>query len=275
MRKGAPAKGALSISDPPLASNGVDAVSPNIAPSSAQDRPRTRCRNSRCGSKLRPAVDNVHHAFCCVGCHAAYHRNRCIVCEAKLPSGPSNREICRRSECRAALRKFPQRYRWPKTGERPQRSARFTGLKIGTKSGRAWRKVAGPDAPEINLHIPLNPEFVAQLDRKHAAYHENRQKAKRKAQRTALIKRRHPPVNVLGGYKFRGAPEIDLSPIEALSWAIPSRWIPSGTGIDMPGIPDFLERKVSAAIPTRRSEEAEHRAWCRPQFHSVGYEVMP
>jgi hypothetical protein len=60
---------------------------------------------------LGQPTDNRGRAFCCVGCRAGYFKNRCAVCEAKLLIGPSNREVCRRSECRAELRKFPERYR--------------------------------------------------------------------------------------------------------------------------------------------------------------------
>jgi hypothetical protein len=215
----------------------------------APDQVRHRCRNPRCATKLKEPTENPSKAFCCHGCHAAYYRGRCIVCEAKLPPGPSNREICRRTECRAELRKSPQRYRWSRIGERPQRSAHSTGLKNGLKPGRPFRIVAGPaDLHEINLRIPLEPEVIARLDRAHADYFAARRKAKWHAARRALIKRHHPPVNVLGGFKFPGAPEIDLSPIDPpAEWAIPSRWKPTGDGADVPPIPDFLKRTDPAA----------------------------
>jgi hypothetical protein len=54
--------------------------------------------------------------------------------------------------------------------------------------------------------------------------------------RAAQIKRRHPPVNILGGYRFPGAPEIDLSPT------------------DLP--PTTIVIAVSATPPTRREKEA-------------------
>jgi hypothetical protein len=163
--------------------------------------------------------------------------------------------VCRRAQCRAELRKFPERYRWAKTGERPPRSAHSTGLKTGSKSGRALRKVAGRDLPEINLRIPLDPERVSRLDRDHADYFEARKKAKRAAARKALIKRHHPPVNIVGGYKFPDAPAVDLSPIESAQWATASRWVPAGAGADVPDIPEFLKRATAAAPPIAAAEE--------------------
>jgi hypothetical protein len=225
--------------------------------SSAHNQLRHRCR--RCGTKLPRPTDNRDRAFCCAGCHASYFKNRCAVCEAKLPVGPSNREICRRPECRARLRKYPQTYRWSKTGERPPRSARKTGFKIGTKSGRAYCKVAGPDLTETSFRLatlPLDPELVSRLDRAHAGFVESRKKAKRAAARKALIKRHHPPVNIVGGYKFSDAPAVDLSPIEPTQWAIPSYWKPARAGADVPDIPDFL-RRTDPAVTTRLTAEDE------------------
>jgi hypothetical protein len=127
------------------------------------------------------------------------------------------------------------------------RSAHSTGLKTGQKSGRAWCKVAGPDLPEINLQIPLDAELVARQKKRHAAAEAAWRKAAWHAKRRALIKRHHPPVNVLGGYKFPNAPDIDLSPIKPAQWATASRWVPAGAGADVPDIPDFLRREVPAA----------------------------
>jgi hypothetical protein len=208
---------------------------------------RHRCRNARCGGKLKTPADNLHRAFCCSGCHAAFYRNRCLVCETKLPSGgPANREVCRRAECRAELRKFPQRYRWSRIVKRPPRSADKTGLKIGTKTGRPLRIVAGPAPAQINLRIPLDPGLAAKLDRVHADYFAARRKAKWHAARRAQVKRHHAPLNLLGGYRFPDAPTIDMSPMNpAAVWAITSRWSPTGDGASVEDIPKFLQRGVS------------------------------
>lgn len=97
---------------------------------------RRRCRHPKCGSKLAQPTDNSRHAFCSLGCYRSYYRNRCAVCEAQLPPGPSNRAICRRAECRAEMRKFPEAYLPSQTGERPPRSAHKSGLKTRSKPGR-------------------------------------------------------------------------------------------------------------------------------------------
>ena len=234
-------------------------MSPNIPSRPGQDLPlRRRCRDPRCGAQLKKPTNNLHHAFCSPGCHAGYHRNRCIVCEAKLPPGPSNREICRRAECRAELRKYPQVYRWSGFGERPPRSAHSTGPKIGTKSDRPWRKIAGPDLPEINLRIGLDPEFAGRLDRVNAAHLEPLYKAKRRADRAAIFKRKTPPANLISGYKFPDAPVIDLSPTDdppTITWAIVSRWEPTGAGATIEDLPIFLDR--AAATRPAASEETD------------------
>jgi hypothetical protein len=129
------------------------------------------------------------------------------------------------------------------------------GLKSGPKAGRAWRLVAGPVPAEVNFRLPLHPELVARLERAHAFYYEQREKTRRQAERRALIKRRHPPVNILGGYRFPGAPVIDLTLIATPTWAVSSRWAPTGDGADVPEIPKFLLR-FSTATPTDCSEKA-------------------
>jgi hypothetical protein len=104
--------------------------------------------------------------------------------------------------------------------------------------------------PEINLQIGLDPELQARLDRAHRGYLEHREKAKRAAARKALIKRRHPPVNIVGGYRFPGAPAIDFSPIDPPpEWATASRWVPTGDGSTIEDIPDFLNRISAASRP--------------------------
>jgi hypothetical protein len=56
-----------------------------------------------------------------------------------------------------------------------------------------------------------------------------------------LITRTTPPVNIIGGYRFPGAPAIDLRPARA---APPAPAIPIGDGLE---IPLFLKRIHDAA----------------------------
>jgi hypothetical protein len=142
----------------------------NGFPTSAQVR--HRCRNIRCGAKLREPTENPHRAFCCAGCAVTFHRNRCVVCEAKLPPGPANRRVCHRVECRAEWRKFPQTYHSAKSVERPPRSADSTGLKIDTKADRPFRIVAAGTPISATTFwlasLPPDPELVTRLNRANA-----------------------------------------------------------------------------------------------------------
>jgi hypothetical protein len=128
---------------------------------------RRRCRNPRCGGKLKRETNNARNAFCSRGCWEGYYKNRCVVCERALPPGPANRQICRRRQCRQELRKYPSRYLTLKNGERPLRSVHSTGLKTRAKGRPTWRVVAGPAAnlDPINLAIPLDPDAAARSRR--------------------------------------------------------------------------------------------------------------
>jgi len=222
---------------------------------------RHRCRNPRCGAQLKDPVDNSRAAFCCSGCFESYFRNRCLVCERpfKRKRKAEHQRFCR-PRCQKEFRRHPERF----LGVRYQTSvlsvATFktpikSGLKIGTLGGQPFRMVAGPVLTPIGLRLaslPLDPGFVARLERVHAPYLEARRRAKRAAARRALIKRHHSPVNILGGYRFPNAPAIDLIPPPATDWAVPSRWIPTtGAGADVPDVPDFLRR--TPALLQRRA----------------------
>jgi hypothetical protein len=222
----------------------------------AQSLLRHRCRNPRCGGKLETPTDNPRHAFCCHGCFDIFYRARCLVCERPIDRKTDRRKVCKRSECRHEFQRHPERFSCPRypasvLGHNASGSAHFTGLKSGSKSGRPFRLVAGPALTDTGFRlatIPLDLGLAARLDRAHADHIENRKKARRAAARRAQIKRRHPPVNVLGGYQFPNAPEIDLSPVDSPEWAIPSRWKPTGDGADVPDIPEFLRRSAPEVL---------------------------
>jgi hypothetical protein len=130
-------------------------------------------------------------------------------------------------------------------GPNGSRSAHSTGLKIDQKVGRPFRIVAGPNLSPSSLRlasIPLNPELARRLDRAHAGYFKARAEAKREAMAAAVIKPRDWPIDMLGGFRMPGAPRVNLSPIDAPEWAIPSRWKPVGDRADVPPIPRFLQR---------------------------------
>jgi hypothetical protein len=123
----------------------------------------------------------------------------------------------------------------PKPSFRPQKHQQNQSQKSGLKPGRAWRIVAGPDVPEINLRIPLDPETVARLRRTHVDYFEA-------AGREALIKPDIPPINIVGGYRFPNAPVIHFNTEVAMAPITPATV--AGDGLD---ILDFLKRSEVVA----------------------------
>jgi hypothetical protein len=94
------------------------------------------------------------------------------------------------------------------------------------------RIIAGPEVPEINLRIMPVPAPKA-----NTAW----QKAERRAARRSLIQYATPPVNIIGGYRFPGAPAFVLHPARA---ALTAPAIPIGDGLR---VPDFLKRTDQAA----------------------------
>jgi hypothetical protein len=225
---------------------------------------RHRCRNPRCGAKLKSSVVNRLDAFCCQGCFDNFYRSHCLVCEQLFTRKTARRQVCHRSRCRHEFQRHRERFSGTRylasvLGLNASRSAHSTGLKIGQKPDRPLRQVAGPKLSSTSLwlaSLPLDPEFAARIAKANAPYFEALAKSKRVSSRRAIIKRRHPPVNVLGGHHFPDAPVVDLSPIDGPEWAITSRWKPTGAGADVPPIPDFLQRHpATATTPTVAAKE--------------------
>ena len=66
---------------------------------------RHRCRNPRCRSKLPAPVANAREAFCARGCHGAFYRARCLVCEGTIEQPRrGTRLICKKAKCKNAWR---------------------------------------------------------------------------------------------------------------------------------------------------------------------------
>jgi hypothetical protein len=230
---------------------------------------RHRCRNLRCGLKLKQPTDNLRDAFCCSGCFASYFRGHCLVCERPLnrKARAEHQRFCR-PKCRKEFSRHPERFsgRWDGgtvssrgLSKTPIKRSGFRPSKVDRAPAQVYRQVAGPELSSTALRLaafPLDPELTARLERAHRTYVENRAKTKRAPARRALIKRSHPPVNVLGGYDFPGAPVVGLHSTNPVpEWGNQSRWTPTGDGVDVPPIPEFLSR-IPAATPTRCSEEA-------------------
>jgi hypothetical protein len=222
--------------------------------------PRHRCRNPRCACELRSPADNPRNAFCCRGCFASYYRSQCIVCERAYDRAREDQHTGRR-RCKGEFRRHRLRFlgRWghgANSALSTPGSPIKPGLKTRTDRGRAWRQITGPALSATALRlatIPLEPELVARLERAHAGHVEDRRKAKRQAQLKALIKRCHPPINLLGGYAFPDAPIADLSPIDvpAPDWSVASRWRPCAAPAG--GFPDLPQLLVVTVMPRRRA----------------------
>ena len=201
---------------------------------------RTRCRNPRCAGNLKIPAANPRDAFCCKGCEGRFYSCRCRVCEQLFSRKTTRRQVCQRTKCRYQFQHHSERY-FGSRSITPQNAsiahnAHPTTVKIGVKSdgksGRALRIIAGPELPEINLRILPVPAPKA---------NRTWQKAERRATRKALIQYATPPVNIIGGYRFPGAPSIDLRQARA---APPVLAIQTD---DKSGTPEFLKCTNDAA----------------------------
>ena len=65
---------------------------------------RHHCRYLKCRSRLPTPVVNHREAFCARGCHSAFYRHRCRVCEGPIERKASNQMVCRKAKCRSALK---------------------------------------------------------------------------------------------------------------------------------------------------------------------------
>ncbi len=231
---------------------------------------RHYCRNPRCRSKLRAPVSNPREAFCTRGCYNRFYLHRCLVCEGSIEQPKRGRRlICRKAKCRSAFRNNSclGRYHTPSAVKAISKEADFVGPKEALKPDRPWRIVAGPELSASAFHC-------AAVGGEQAVETINRTNSKRwceanaRAEEKTLIKRYHPPVNVLGGYKFPGAPVIDLTPI-----APPSSQAPAAITCAPLGIPDFLRRTHKQEtdrpiLPFTRVRQARAAVITRRHRHS-------
>lgn len=132
---------------------------------------RRRCRNPKCGGKLKRETDNPRNAFCCRGCFEQHYRKLCLVCERPLRRKAEQQRFCS-PKCKFALRRHPERFLgvWadvPTAQRTPVTSARKPGLKTRANPRPTWRVVAGPgaDLHPANLTVPLDPDTAARVRR--------------------------------------------------------------------------------------------------------------
>jgi hypothetical protein len=109
----------------------------------------------------------------------------------------------------------------------------FIGSKPPLTPDRAWRQIAGPKLSPSQLHCALvgAKEVFAEV------HHKNRPHW-RKHNANALIQPHHPPVNILGGYKFPNAPDVKLHEEKNSHLSLTALPKPDGNL----EIPDFLKR---------------------------------
>jgi hypothetical protein len=218
---------------------------------------RHHCRNPRCRAALETAAPNRLGAFCCRGCFASFFRSRCLVCERPITRKNERQKTCRRPKCRSEFKRHRERFsatRYPSASVadiclgNPIKS----GLKSGLKSGRAWCIWAGPDVTDPNIRIPLDPGSAARMERLgvELALELERKAGRPAAKQKALIGRRTPPVNILGGYKFPGAPAVHLNSTTPTITTTKMANSTAATGageidVDDLRIPEFLQRGAS------------------------------
>jgi len=180
----------------------------------SDDEVRLRCRNPRCRSKLPAPVSNPREAFCTRGCHDSFYRHRCLICERPIEQPKrGKRVICKKAVCRKALRSnsYHGPYHRSFAAKSISNKADFIGLKEPLKPGRPWRIVAGPELSVSAFHCAEvgGEEAVEAINRSNFKHWRA---ADAKSDEKTTIKRHHPPVNVLGGYKHSGAPVVDPAP---------------------------------------------------------------
>jgi hypothetical protein len=177
------------------------------------ERLRHRCRNPRCQSKLPTPVANPREAFCTKGCRSSFYRKRCVICEGEMARKTGNQLVCGKRRCRNALQaqKALGRYLPSSDAKLASKTLDFIDSKVPPKPDLPWRFVAGPELSPSALHCATvgAGETVEAINRTNGRHWREYNAA---AEARCSIKRNDVPVNVVGGYKFTGAPVVDLAP---------------------------------------------------------------
>jgi hypothetical protein len=181
-----------------------------------------RCRNPRCKAWLKEPVENRRSAFCCVSCEVGFYRTHCRVCERELGETKRNsrRELCGRRQCRNQFRSFRSLFFsvwYPSAigASKPEKSSTKSTSKTGIKSDRKFAIGADYNRKVLRKNFRDNAKFWTAA---------------------ALIGPTDPPVNILGGYKFPAAPNVEFYPTAEL----PIRNRPTDSNPYIATIPDDL-----------------------------------
>jgi hypothetical protein len=244
---------------------------------------RHHCRNPRCRMKLKEPVGNPRDAFCARGCYESFHLRRCRVCEEPLKAKyrkvkPKNdgahiryvkvenlSPTCGATDCKRRWRQKDGtgRFSAPKQATGYQGSQKSNLRKevpaaealFGAIEGPARRIVAGPPLTPNQLHCATVPDGSdcqwkgGEYERLEAKNRAALKKHFAELAKQCLIQPHHPPVNVLGGYRFPDAPAIDLSPLPTNDTPMRLDWracLPIVPIADDLSIPDFLNREPAA-----------------------------
>jgi hypothetical protein len=194
------------------------------------------CRNQKCRTKLKKPVSNRREAFCSRGCHTSFYLKRCLVCEDPLQRRNKTQKVCRKSRCRNAWRAKAGfgRYCPSNSVSLASKTPNFIGSKRAPKPDLAWRQIAGPKLSRSQLQCALvGAQEVA------AENHQKNRAGWSKHNAQALLQPHHPPVNILGGYKFPDAPDVKLREEKEPGFALTASSTKSDDNLD---IPDFLKR---------------------------------
>jgi hypothetical protein len=117
------------------------------------------------------------------------------------------------------------------------------GLEEAIANDRAWCIIAGPQLTKEQLRVATVPDGAngrwegGEYQRIEVRNEARLRKHFAEQAAMCLIQPHHPPVNVVGGYRFPGAPAIDLRPTTLV--ASGAHGVVSRDGLD---IPEFLRR---------------------------------
>ena len=176
------------------------------------------CRHRKCRTKLKKPVSNKREAFCCPrlsyqflpkalpglrGAHYSVETRRRRFAENRGAATIGGLKLG------SAATAPPPLLAWL------QKPLILLGQNRPLKPNRAWRQVAGPKLTTSQLQCALvgAEEAVAEAHQKNRPYW-------RKHNAKALIQPHHPPVNILGGYRFPDAPEVILQEGKR-TWPLP------------------------------------------------------
>jgi hypothetical protein len=162
------------------------------------DTVRHYCRNPRCRSKLSDPVENAREAFCCRGCYRQFYRSRCLMCERTMDRKTGNQRLCARRKCKNAYRSSGRLGRYFEGSKGVQRKDVIQDARNPIKPG-----TSSPLEPTIRYRL-WGPKLTdQQLHLATLGWKPERRKPGKSI-----------PVNIIGGYRFPGAPAIKLAAIE-------------------------------------------------------------